>query len=109
MTDASAPDPTKSPDKRSLPIFQGLFPIDRATVPTEIIAGITLATLAIPEVMGYTTIAGMPVITGLYTILLPVLVFAVLGSVAPPGRRRRLGHGRRHGGGIGGHGRVRLQ
>ena len=30
--------------------------------------------------MGYTAIAGMPVITGLYTILLPVIVFAVLGS-----------------------------
>ena len=73
--DSSAP-----PAKRSLPFFQGLLPIDRARVPTEIIAGVTLAALAIPEVMGYTTIAGMPVITGLYTILLPVLVFAVLGS-----------------------------
>ncbi len=30
--------------------------------------------------MGYATIAGMPVITGLYTILLPMLVFAVFGS-----------------------------
>jgi MFS superfamily sulfate permease-like transporter len=45
-----------------------------------VIAGVTLAALAIPEVMGYTKIAGMPVITGLYTILLPLLVFAVLGS-----------------------------
>ena len=44
------------------------------------IAGITLAALAIPEVMGYTKIAGMPVITGLYTILLPITVFALLGS-----------------------------
>ena len=44
------------------------------------LAGLTLAALAIPEVMGYTDIAGMPVVTGLYTILLPVLVFAVLGS-----------------------------
>src|SRR4051812_50162022 len=30
--------------------------------------------------MGYTKIAGTPVITGLYTILLPILAFAVLGS-----------------------------
>ena len=73
-------DTAKPPGKRSLPIFQGLLPIDRSRVPTEIVAGVTLAALAIPEVMGYTTIAGMPVITGLYTILLPVLVFAVLGS-----------------------------
>jgi MFS superfamily sulfate permease-like transporter len=43
-------------------------------------AGITLAALGIPEVMGYTKIIGTPVITGLYTLFLPVLVFAVFGS-----------------------------
>jgi high affinity sulfate transporter 1 len=44
------------------------------------VAGVTLAALAIPEVMGYTKIAGTPVITGLYTILLPILAFAIFGS-----------------------------
>jgi high affinity sulfate transporter 1 len=67
------------PTKRG-PFFQGLLPLDRARIPTEALAGVTLAALAIPEVMGYATIAGMPVITGLYTILLPMLVFAVFGS-----------------------------
>ena len=43
-------------------------------------AGATLAALAIPEVMGYTKIAGTPVVTGLYTLLLPVLFFAIFGS-----------------------------
>jgi high affinity sulfate transporter 1 len=43
-------------------------------------AGVTLAALGIPEVMGYTKIIGTPVITGLYTIFLPMVVFAVLGS-----------------------------
>jgi SulP family sulfate permease len=46
----------------------------------DIIAGITLAALAIPEVMGYTRIAGMPVITGLYTILIPMALYALFGS-----------------------------
>ena len=46
----------------------------------DIMAGITLAALGIPEVMGYTKIIGLPVITGLYTMLLPMLVFAVFGS-----------------------------
>src|SRR5262245_31874444 len=46
----------------------------------DIIAGITLAALGIPEVMGYANIAGMPVITGLYTIIIPIAVFALLGS-----------------------------
>ena len=40
----------------------------------------TLAALAIPEVMGYTRIAGTPVVTGLYTMLIPVVAFAVFGS-----------------------------
>lgn len=67
--------------RHRLPLFQGLLPLDRARVPAEALAGVTLAALAIPEVMGYATIAGMPVITGLYTILLPMLVFAVFGSL----------------------------
>ena len=65
---------------RRSPFLQGVLPIQRSRVPAEVIAGITLAALGIPEVMGYTEIAGMPVITGLYTILIPIAVFAVLGS-----------------------------
>jgi sulfate permease, SulP family len=71
--------PAAAPARR-LPVFQGIMPIKRERVPTDVIAGITLAALGIPEVMGYTKIAGMPVITGLYTILIPIAVFAVLGS-----------------------------
>ena len=63
-----------------LPILQGVLPIKGAQVPAEIVAGITLAALAIPEVMGYTKISGTPVITGLYTILIPMALFAVFGS-----------------------------
>jgi sulfate permease, SulP family len=70
----------RAPRKAPSWLLNGLLPIDRARVPTEIIAGCTLAALAIPEVMGYTKIAGTPVVTGLYTILLPVLVFALFGS-----------------------------
>ena len=61
-------------------LLQGILPFDTAQVPAEILAGITFAALAIPEVMGYTNIAGMPVVTGLYTILIPMAVFAILGS-----------------------------
>src|SRR5262249_5107380 len=61
-------------------VLEGVLPIKPTQVPYEIIAGITLAALAIPEVMGYTKIAGTPVITGLYTILIPTALFAVFGS-----------------------------
>jgi high affinity sulfate transporter 1 len=70
---------TKKPEHR-FPVMQGILPLNRSGIPNEIIAGVTLATLAIPEVMGYTSIAGMPVITGLYTILVPLLLYALLGS-----------------------------
>jgi high affinity sulfate transporter 1 len=61
-------------------VLQGIRPLDTSLLSRDVVAGVTLAALAIPEVMGYTKIAGTPVITGLYTILLPALAFAVLGS-----------------------------
>jgi len=63
-----------------LPLLRGLLPVDKSRLGPDIMAGITLAALGIPEVMGYTKIIGTPVITGLYTMLLPVLAFALFGS-----------------------------
>jgi SulP family sulfate permease len=65
---------------RAVRVMQGVLPIDRSQVPADVLAGMTLAALGIPEVLGYAKIAGMPVVTGLYTMLLPMAVFAVLGS-----------------------------
>jgi MFS superfamily sulfate permease-like transporter len=36
--------------------------------------------MSIPQALGYTRIAGMPVVTGLYSLLLPLLAFASFGS-----------------------------
>ena len=38
----------------------------------------------IPQAMGYAKIAGMPVVTGLYTLLLPLVAFAAFGSSRYP-------------------------
>ena len=65
---------------REWPVLQGLRPVRRAQLPADLIAGVTLAALGIPEVLGYARIAGMPVVTGLYTLLLPMALFAVLGG-----------------------------
>lgn len=64
----------------ALPVFHGLLPIDGRSALRDAVAGVTLAALAIPEVMGYTRIAGTPVVTGLYTLLVPAAVFAIFGS-----------------------------
>ncbi|HEY6422753.1 MAG TPA: SulP family inorganic anion transporter [Pseudonocardiaceae bacterium] len=61
-------------------MLSGLLPIERSRLGPDALAGVTLAALAVPEVLGYARIAGMPVVTGLYTMLVPMAVFALLGS-----------------------------
>src|SRR3989440_11991219 len=61
-------------------VLQGVLPVERSRVPADALAGLTLAAIGIPEVLGYAKIAGMPLVTGLYTMLLPMAAFAVLGS-----------------------------
>ena len=63
-----------------LPVLEGLLPVERSRLPADALAGLTLAALGVPEVLGYAKIAGMPLVTGLYTMLLPMAAFAVLGS-----------------------------
>ncbi len=78
---SAAPKPGKSKAGGSpLPILAGLLPIDPARVPSDMIAGATLAALAIPETMGYANMAGMPPVTGLYTMVIPIFLFALFGS-----------------------------
>lgn len=70
----------QKPHHHRFPMLQGVLPLTSSQIPSEIVAGATLAALAIPEVMGYTRIAGTPVVTGLYTLLLPMALFALFGS-----------------------------
>jgi sulfate permease, SulP family len=69
-----------APHAQRMPFLQGLLPINASQLPHDIVAGITLAALGIPEVMGYTKISGTPTVTGLYTILLPLVAFAFFGA-----------------------------
>lgn len=68
------------PRLAALPIGAGLRPLRSIRFGADALAGLTLAALAVPEVLGYAKIAGMPVVTGLYTMLVPLAVFAVLGA-----------------------------
>jgi len=65
---------------RAWPVLQGILPVKGSRVPTEALAGLTLAAVGIPEVLGFAKIAGMPLVTGLYTLLLPMAVYAIVGS-----------------------------
>ncbi len=63
-----------------LNLFQGIRPLKRAGALRDAVAGVTFAAMSIPQALGYTRIAGMPVVTGLYSLLLPLLAFATFGS-----------------------------
>src|ERR1700735_2072373 len=63
-----------------LTLFGGIQPISRGGLVRDLLAGVNLASINIPQVLGYARIAGMPVVTGLYTVLLPLIAFAVFGS-----------------------------
>jgi SulP family sulfate permease len=67
-------------ERHWLPLFEGIRPLSRAGAIRDALAGVQLAAMNIPQALGYTKIAGMPVVTGFYTLLLPMLVFAVFGS-----------------------------
>jgi MFS superfamily sulfate permease-like transporter len=63
-----------------LSLFQGIKPVKRAGAVRDALAGVVFAAMDIPQALGYTRIAGMPVVTGLYGLLLPLLAFATFGS-----------------------------
>src|SRR5258708_13636907 len=61
-------------------LFGGIRPLDRGRVLRDVLAGASAASINIPQVLGYARIAGAPVVTGLYTLILPLVAFAVFGS-----------------------------
>jgi SulP family sulfate permease len=65
---------------RYLPLVASLRRYNRSRLRTDGLAGITVAALALPASMAYADIAGLPVTAGLYSLLLPLVVYAMLGS-----------------------------
>jgi sulfate permease, SulP family len=63
-----------------LKFFESTRPFRLRAAIHDALAGVTLAAMNIPQALGYTKIAGMPVVTGLYSLLLPAVGFAALGS-----------------------------
>ena len=66
--------------KARIPALAWLPNYDRSWLPSDIVAGVTAASVIIPKAMAYATLAGLAVQTGLYTALLPMVVYAFLGD-----------------------------
>ena len=65
---------------RYVPFARSLSTYSAARLRTDVVAGITVAALALPSAMAFAQLAGVPVSAGLYALLLPVLAYAVFGS-----------------------------
>lgn len=65
---------------RLFPFLVWRHEINRDTLKADLIAGITVALVAIPQSLAYAQLAGVPAYFGLYAILAPSLVGALFGS-----------------------------
>jgi sulfate permease, SulP family len=74
---AAKPDPLL---QRAIPVAKELPGYRAPTARRDLLAGVTVAALAIPSAMAYAELAGLPAVAGLYALLLPTLAYAFLGS-----------------------------
>jgi len=62
------------------PLVKYLTPYSKGAVIKDIVAGLTVGIVLIPQAMAYAMLAGVPPIYGLYAGLVPLLIYALLGS-----------------------------
>ncbi len=65
---------------RSVPVLETLRGYQRSWLVPDLVAGLTLVAIAIPEQMATARLAGVPAVTGLYAFIAGSMTFAVLGS-----------------------------
>jgi len=63
-----------------VPALEWVPGYDRRWLQSDLVAGLTTAAVILPKSMAYAAMAGLPVQVGLYTALVPVAVYAVLGT-----------------------------
>ena len=78
-TSGSMSDPTRL--TRLLP-FLGWRGIDRPSLTKDLLAGLTVALLVIPQSLAYAQLAGLPAHYGLYSAFIPAIVGVLFGSSA---------------------------
>ena len=66
--------------KQLVPILSWLPAYKKADFSDDLVAGITVGVMAIPQGMAYAMIAGLPPIYGLYASLVPTIVYTLLGT-----------------------------
>lgn len=74
------PDRAKPLVKRVFPVSETLPHYRQRSLQRDLIAGVTVAALALPSGMAYAQLAGLSPVAGLYALLLPVVAYVLLGS-----------------------------
>jgi high affinity sulfate transporter 1 len=65
---------------RTLPVTAELAEYRPPTAGRDILAGVTVAALALPAAMAYAELAGLSPVNGLYALVLPTVAYLLLGS-----------------------------
>jgi SulP family sulfate permease len=69
---------------RFFPIIKDLLTYNQATLFSDLIAGVSIAVIVIPQGLAYAMIAGLPPIYGLYAALIPQLIHGMMGTSRHP-------------------------
>lgn len=65
---------------RSTPLFASLRGYRRRWLTADLLAGMSVWAVLVPESLAYATIAGVPPVVGLYAAVPALVLYAVLGS-----------------------------
>lgn len=74
---AARPEPLLT---RTIPVAGELPRYRTPSARRDLVAGVTVAALALPSAMAYAEVAGLSPVNGLYALLLPVVAYVLLGS-----------------------------
>lgn len=66
--------------KRFFPFLEWASSYKKAYFQKDLIAGLTVGIVLVPQAMAYAMIAGLPPVHGLYTALFPILIYVLLGT-----------------------------
>src|SRR5262245_46612302 len=77
---ASAASPTEPNRRRPPPVFRSLVPYDRTWLSRDLLAGVTVWAVLVPEALAYASIAGVSPVVGLYAAPGALILYAAFGS-----------------------------
>ncbi|MDX5378688.1 MAG: sodium-independent anion transporter, partial [Halomonas sp.] len=66
--------------RRYLPILTWLPHYNRRLGGADVLAGLIVTVMVIPQSLAYAVLAGLPAVVGLYASLLPAIAYALLGT-----------------------------